>query len=234
MCVTNGGDTVGAAISDAVWDFSISYNQADKAWAEWISSKLEEASHRDLVQARDLVPETNWVFGVQEATIRMGRKLAVLTELRTTSAYGSTEWQTARRTDSTGASASRSSPGWSNATAPKYLGTRFCSTYLVTTQEKAQEELLRAVRLAAAGARAKLATEPEFLSTSPAAPTTPSLSVLNDSPVNFRQDSPASSSKIGIGIVSAPGGLSVRTNYGKIMPVRNGPHPELQNQGQPG
>ena len=52
------------------WDFFVSYTQADRTWAEWISWSLEENGYRVLVQAWDFVPGTNW-SGSEDGTVRV-------------------------------------------------------------------------------------------------------------------------------------------------------------------
>ena len=62
------------------WDFFVSYTQADRTWAEWISWSLEENGYRVLVQAWDFVPDTNWTQHMQDGTTDAARTIAVLSE----------------------------------------------------------------------------------------------------------------------------------------------------------
>ena len=47
---------------DAAKDFFISYNKADRAWAEWIGWKLEEAGYTVILQAWDFPAGSNFVI----------------------------------------------------------------------------------------------------------------------------------------------------------------------------
>ena len=44
-------------------DFFISYNSADKGWAEWIAWQLEEAGYTTILQAWDFRWRSNLTFG---------------------------------------------------------------------------------------------------------------------------------------------------------------------------
>lgn len=46
-------------------DFFISYNKADRTWAEWIAWQLEEARYSVVVQAWDFRPGSNFVLEMQ-------------------------------------------------------------------------------------------------------------------------------------------------------------------------
>ncbi len=84
------------------WDFFVSYTQADRAWAEWISWELQEAGHRVLVQAWDFVPGSNWTLSMQEGVTRAERTVAVVSRAYLGSVYGRSEWLAAWRADPTG------------------------------------------------------------------------------------------------------------------------------------
>jgi TIR domain len=55
-------------------DFFISYNGADKAWAEWIAWQLEEKGFSTILQAWDFRPGANFVLKMQEASEYDGTK----------------------------------------------------------------------------------------------------------------------------------------------------------------
>lgn len=61
-------------------DFFVSYNNADKQWAEWIAWVLEEAGYSVLIQAWDFRPGTNFVLEMQAAAEQTQQTLAVLSE----------------------------------------------------------------------------------------------------------------------------------------------------------
>ena len=48
-------------------DFFISYNKADKAWAEWIAWQLKEAGYTVIIQAWDFRPGSNFILEMQKA-----------------------------------------------------------------------------------------------------------------------------------------------------------------------
>jgi hypothetical protein len=51
-------------------DFFISYNKADRSWAEWIAWQLEEAKYSVVVQAWDFRPGSNFVLEMQKTAMR--------------------------------------------------------------------------------------------------------------------------------------------------------------------
>jgi tetratricopeptide (TPR) repeat protein len=83
-------------------DFFISYNHADKAWAEWIAWQLETAGYRVFVQAWDFRPGGNFVQAMQEGTSKADRTIAVLSPDYLTAEFTQPEWQAAFAKDPTG------------------------------------------------------------------------------------------------------------------------------------
>jgi hypothetical protein len=59
-------------------DFFISYNKADRAWAEWIAWQLEEAGYSTEIQAWDFRPGSNFVLEMHRASQEAERTVAVL------------------------------------------------------------------------------------------------------------------------------------------------------------
>ena len=59
-------------------DFFISYNSADKGWAEWIAWQLEEAGYETILQAWDFRPGHNFMMEMDEASKKTKRTIAVL------------------------------------------------------------------------------------------------------------------------------------------------------------
>ena len=49
-------------------DFFISYNKADREWAEWIAWQLEKDGFSTVLQAWDFRPGCNFVLEMQKAT----------------------------------------------------------------------------------------------------------------------------------------------------------------------
>jgi tetratricopeptide (TPR) repeat protein len=84
-------------------DFFISYNKADREWAEWIAQQLEQAGNYSVViQAWDFRPGGNFVLDMQRALVGCNRMVAVLSPDYLTSGFTASEWATAFADDSTG------------------------------------------------------------------------------------------------------------------------------------
>jgi hypothetical protein len=50
-------------------DFFISYNKADREWAEWIAGQLEEAGYITKIQAWDIRPGSDFIAEMDKAII---------------------------------------------------------------------------------------------------------------------------------------------------------------------
>lgn len=83
-------------------DFFISYNKADKDWAEWIAGQLEETGYTTTIQAWDFRAGNNFIIEMQKATISANQTIAVLSEAYLTALYTQTEWAAAFVQDPTG------------------------------------------------------------------------------------------------------------------------------------
>jgi hypothetical protein len=75
-------------------DVYVSYNPADRAWAEWIAWALEEAGYSVVVQAWDFRPGGNFVLAMDEAT-RARHTVAVLSPSYLAAEYTLSEWAAA-------------------------------------------------------------------------------------------------------------------------------------------
>ncbi len=84
-------------------DFFISYNGADRAWAEWIAWQLEEEHFTTILQAWDFRPGGNFVLKMQEASERAHRTIAVLSPNYLNADFTQPEWAAAFRRDPQGA-----------------------------------------------------------------------------------------------------------------------------------
>lgn len=80
----------------------VSYNQADRAWAEWIAWRLEEAGHAAVIQAWDFRPGSNFMLGMQAATSQAELTIAVLSPNYLCSPFTQAEWAAALAVDPTG------------------------------------------------------------------------------------------------------------------------------------
>jgi tetratricopeptide (TPR) repeat protein len=84
-------------------DFFISYNKADRAWAEWIAQQLEQVGKYGVViQAWDFRPGGNFVLDMHRALETCDRTLAVLSPDYLTSVFTAPEWAAAFGADSAG------------------------------------------------------------------------------------------------------------------------------------
>lgn len=86
----------------SIKDFFISYNGADKAWAEWIAWQLEEALFSTVLQAWDFRPGANFVLKMQEASASAKRTVAVFSPNYLNAVYTQPEWAAAFRQDPEG------------------------------------------------------------------------------------------------------------------------------------
>jgi hypothetical protein len=84
-------------------DFFISYNAADRAWAEWIAWQLETAGWSVIVQAWDFRPGGNFALDMNRALIDTQRTIAVLSPSFLASDFTAPEWAATFARDPTGA-----------------------------------------------------------------------------------------------------------------------------------
>ncbi len=85
-----------------VTDFFVSYNQADRAWAEWIAWQLEDAGYTTVLQAWDFHAGSNFVLDMQRAATEADRTIAVLSPDYIAAKYTQPEWAAAFGRDPTG------------------------------------------------------------------------------------------------------------------------------------
>lgn len=83
-------------------DFFISYNKADREWAEWIAWQLEKDGFSTVLQAWDFRPGCNFILEMQKATQDSERTIAVLSPDFLTSLFARPEWAAAFVGDPTG------------------------------------------------------------------------------------------------------------------------------------
>jgi hypothetical protein len=76
-------------------DFFISYNEADRAWAEWIGWLLEDAGYSVLIQAWDFRPGENFVLEMQQATTVSNKTIVILSNSYLNASYTHAEWAAA-------------------------------------------------------------------------------------------------------------------------------------------
>jgi hypothetical protein len=83
-------------------DFFVSYNRADREWAEWIAWQLEEEGYTTIIQAWDFRPGGNFVIEMQRAAEQARRTIAVLSPDYLQALYTHPEWAAAFAQDPTG------------------------------------------------------------------------------------------------------------------------------------
>ncbi len=78
-------------------DFFISYNKADRAWAEWIAWQLETAGYTTIIQAWDFRAGTNFVSLMHEAATISTRTIAVFSPayFNDDASYSEAQWTAA-------------------------------------------------------------------------------------------------------------------------------------------
>jgi hypothetical protein len=80
----------------------ISYNRADRDWAEWIAGAIESAGYEPIIQAWHFRPGENFVLRMQEAAEQTDFTIAVLSETYLKSEFTQPEWAAAFAQDPTG------------------------------------------------------------------------------------------------------------------------------------
>ena len=83
-------------------DFFISYNSADKAWAEWLAWQIEASGWSVVVQAWDFRPGGNFVLDMNRALTDTRRTIAVLSPSFLASDFTAPEWAATFAADPTG------------------------------------------------------------------------------------------------------------------------------------
>jgi hypothetical protein len=143
----------------AMKDFFISYNQADKGWAEWIAWQLEAASFKVVIQAWDFRQGGNFVLDMQRAMEEARRTLIVLSPDFLASKFTAPEWAAAFAQDPTG-SEGRLLPVRVRKCKPRGLLAQIVYIDLVglKDREQARQKLLEGIDLA----RAKPDQEPDM------------------------------------------------------------------------
>ncbi|THJ45369.1 toll/interleukin-1 receptor domain-containing protein [Candidatus Frankia alpina] len=201
--MTNGGSSAGPADGGVVWDFFVSYTQADRGWAEWIAWQLEDAGYRVLVQAWDFVPGSNWARGMDDGVRMSARTVAVLSGAYFRSVFGTAEWQAAWAADPLGEQRKLLVARVEDCPRPGVLAQVVGIDIFDRSQDQARTVLLQAAELAITGARAKPPTPPPF-----PADTAPSAGATG------------ATGGIQVGDVSAPDGQAVGVNYGQVAQIR--------------
>jgi hypothetical protein len=80
----------------------ISYNRADRNWAEWIAAAIERAGYQPIIQAWDFRPGQSFVQRMQKATAEADLTIAVLWEAYFKAEFTQPEWAAPFAQDPTG------------------------------------------------------------------------------------------------------------------------------------
>jgi tetratricopeptide (TPR) repeat protein len=83
-------------------DFFISYNKADRQWAEWIAWQLEDAGYDVVIQCWDFLSGSNFVLEMHEAAKNAERTIGVLSSHFLDSIFTKPEWAAAFVNDPSG------------------------------------------------------------------------------------------------------------------------------------
>ena len=84
-------------------DFFVSFNSADRDWAEWIAAELEAAAYTTFFQHWDFRPGSNFVLEMHKAAAQADRTIAVLSPDYLTALFPQPEWAAALVRDPSGA-----------------------------------------------------------------------------------------------------------------------------------
>src|SRR6185436_3894559 len=80
----------------------VSYNQADRSWAEWIAWALKEAGYPVVIQAWDFRPGSNFALEMHKAAAETDKTLIVLSDNYLRSEFTQPEWAAAFARDPQG------------------------------------------------------------------------------------------------------------------------------------
>ena len=156
-------------------DFFISYNQADRTWAEWLAWQLEDAEYSVVIQAWDFGAGSDFVAEMDKAAKQAARTIAVLSDHYLASEFCAAEWHATFADDPTGR-LRKLIPVRVRACNPEGLLKVRNYIDLVDTNEASAKEILLAKLK---GERAKPATAPTF----PGAVSKTSARTIADKPV---------------------------------------------------
>jgi len=141
------------------WDFFVSYQQADRTWAEWIAWQLEAAGYSVLFQGWDFVPGSNWIALMQDGVSHSARVIVVLSPAYIGSMFGAAEWQSVWAHDPAGANRRVIPVRVADCDRPGLLAGIVSVDLFGVPEPKALQRLQDAIKRALAG-RAKPLTPP--------------------------------------------------------------------------
>jgi hypothetical protein len=139
-------------------DFFVSYNKADRAWAEWIAWQLEEAGYSTVIQAWDFRPGSNFVLEMHRAAQEAERTVAVLSPDYLQALYTQPEWTAAFAQDPMGGEQKLLPVRVRECELKGLLGQVIYIDLVRREEDVARDELLKGV----SSDRAKPASPPSF------------------------------------------------------------------------
>lgn len=80
----------------------VSYNRADRSWAEWLAWTLEENGYKTVIQAWDFLPDSNFVEEMNKAVAGADKTVAVLSDNYLRAEFTHSEWNAAFARDPRG------------------------------------------------------------------------------------------------------------------------------------
>jgi hypothetical protein len=143
------------------WDVFVSYNKADRKWAEWIAWQLEDRGWRVLVEAWDFVPGSSWADAMEEGVRRAKRMLLVMSPDYLGSVYGKAEWEVVWASDPLGRLRKLLPVRVRECGRSGFLGQVVGVDLFDTAEDEARQRLLDAVQAAVEG-RSKPSSPPPF------------------------------------------------------------------------
>ncbi len=94
--------TTSKSLQEPSKDFFISYNRADRNWAEWIAWQLEQTGFSVIIQEWDFRPGSNFVVEMDRASQQARRTIAILSHDYLHANDKKAEWAAAFQRDPTG------------------------------------------------------------------------------------------------------------------------------------
>jgi hypothetical protein len=149
--------------------YFISYNQSDRAWAEWIAWTIESFGFRTRIQAWDFVPGTAWPQEMHRALQECAKTLCVLSPDFLRSEFTAAEWQATFTRDPVGKHGRLVLVRVRECMPDGLLAARV----YVDLVGKNREDARALVRQTVEAKRAKPAAEPSFPGQQPGEPTFP-------------------------------------------------------------
>jgi hypothetical protein len=155
-------------------DFFISYNKADKLWAEGIGGWLYQAGYSSISQAQDFVAGSNFVSEMHKAVQQGKRTLAILSPDYLGAKYPEAEWAAAFAKDPVGENRGLITVRVRECRPPGLLATIVYIDLVGLNYNDAKEKVIAEIRVSISGRR------------SPASPAAPKLKQVKSKPRKTR------------------------------------------------